>query len=149
MIEDIDYVLIKGKRWLPFGRKYKLLAPILHYSGDVIPTNFEWDGGTGVPMKFNDQSATAFLFHDYAFGANDVTVTLANTKCVQRLYKDVGLWLAVIIAFWFTILTPMIYGYFIAESLPQFKSVRVIANIIALTNITGIIALVLVLMGKI
>jgi hypothetical protein len=134
MIEDVNYKLIKGKRWLPFGRKYQLITPITHFSGDIIPIGFEWDGGSGVPMIFNDSSAAAFLDHDYAFGASGVGVLEANTQCLRRLRKDVGLWMASIISFWFILLTPALFGFFSAETSNK-TIVRILATGVGIVNI--------------
>jgi len=140
MIEDIDYTLIKGSSWNPFGRKYKLIIPKQHWSGVTIPSGFEWDGGTGVPMRYNSPSATAFLEHDYSFGASGIDVLEANSKCVQKLYKDTGLFMAVVIAVMFTLSTPTIFGYFKVEEATKYKSfLRMIGNLVALFNVIAII----------
>jgi len=140
MIEDVDYKLIKGNRWIPVGRLYELIIPMTHYNGDIIPTGFTWDGGTGVPMRYNSLSAKAFFDHDYAFGAPNITVREANSHCIKQLYKDAGIIMAVIIAIMFTLLTPAIYGYFIEEEAHRYKKViNKLANIIALLNIAFLI----------
>ena len=137
MKQDVDYKLIRGQDWNPFGRVYRTLKPTMRPNGKIIPSGQEWNGATGVPMAYDSKYAYAFLCHDEAFGLQDMNVIAANNEAIFNVYAEGGIIPAFILAMvFYVILFPTVLFYWLADSRgPMSWLTKIVSYIFALVNI--------------
>jgi len=137
MQQGVDYELVKGRNWLPFGRIYRTLKPIMRPNGKIIPAGREWNGATGVPMAYDSKYAYAFLCHDEAFGLQDMNVIAANNEAIHNVYVEGGIIPAFVLAMVFhVILLPTVLFYWMADSRgPMSWLTKIVSYLFAIVNI--------------
>lgn len=72
LIEGLDYTLISGDEYNPYGREYKTLRDyrfFFHTTEVTIPAGYKWDGPSGVPYvgTINKGWLEPSLRHDFLY----------------------------------------------------------------------------------
>lgn len=140
MKEGIDYKLSQGFRWLPFGRRYETLKTIVRPNGDAIKKGHRWDGGTGLPMRYDSPSAYAFLCHDRAFQKRDMSLLDANSECTDILFEQVSVVWGLLITLVFWLLLPTLAVFWLIHGRSRGLLKRLIASVVLILNWSLIVA---------